>query len=377
MMYASTPSERDIARLFAVRADACVSIYLRTTPIPAEVKASRIEFSNLVREALTRLERRGIDKGRLVDLEELLGEVQEDDELWRYQANSLAVFATPDDVKTFRLANHLESTVEVADRFDLKSLLRATTFEHAAYVVALSEDSVRLVEIFPDLPPEVIEVPDLPESLASELRPEGAGQRPLTRHGGKGDRGDTGAMRKRELTKYCRRIDAALAPVLQGSDVPVIVMAVQPIASIFHNLCSAPNLLPEILSRSPDRATPAEIAAEARGLLEEHYRERVAGFREHYEQRFASHRASNDLAEVARAATMGAVETLYVDIEGEAKGTIDESGAVDWSADREGSYGLASEITRRALASGAQVVALRQQDMPAPGEVAATLRFAG
>lgn len=368
MLHVSTPTDRDIATLFAVRSDACVSITVRTTPITPDVGASRIVYANSVRDALSELEARGLPKRRRNELKELLEEVRDDDDLWAHQANTFVVLATPDEIRTFRLANHLDSRLEVSDRFDLKPLLRATTFEHAAYVVALSEAGVRLVEVFSDLPPEVIEIPDLPGGV------EEAGRKPRTRQGGVGDRGDTEAFRKRELAKYCRRIDAALAPALRENTIPVIVMAVEPIASIFHHLCSAANLLPQVVSQSPDRLTPAQIAAEARKVLEAHYAERVADLRELYERRLESRRTTDDLAEVARAATAGAVETLFVDVESDATGTIDEgSGTV---TPGEG-YGLVSEITRRALATGAKVVALRRADLPGRGEVSATLRFAG
>ena len=44
------------------------------------------------------------------------------------QAHSLAVLATPDSVRTFRLATAITDMVEVSDRFHLKPLLRAIAF---------------------------------------------------------------------------------------------------------------------------------------------------------------------------------------------------------------------------------------------------------
>ncbi|OLL28503.1 hypothetical protein BTH42_27475 [Burkholderia sp. SRS-W-2-2016] len=367
MFHVDIPGSRDIARLFGIKSDACVSLYLATTPVTSETAGSRIEFSNLIRDAMSRLETRGLDKRRLWQLHELLAEVQENEVFWRYQANSLAVLATPDEIHTFRLANRLESEVEASDRFNIKPLLRATTFDHSAYVIAISENSLRVVEIFADLPPEEIRVPDQPTDMASELRLN--------------DRNDSsinsGDLHKFNLTKYARRVDAALAPLLQHGDVPVIVMAAQPIASIFHNLCRAQNLLPQILSHSPDRLSPGEIAAEARKLLDVHYQSVVAGHREHYQGRLHNRRASDMLEEVARGATQGAIETLYINIDSDLKGTLDEqTGAVDYgTAGPAVAYSLVGEVTRRALAAGAKVVALRRNDLPAGADVAATFRF--
>jgi len=48
------------------------------------------------------------DKRRFAALADLVQDVI-DDEFWQFQANSLAVLATPDRIQTFRLANRLSS----------------------------------------------------------------------------------------------------------------------------------------------------------------------------------------------------------------------------------------------------------------------------
>jgi hypothetical protein len=74
-------------------------------------------------------------------------ELLEDDEFWEEQARSLAVFASPTGLRTYRLPNRLTSSVEVADRFYVKPLLRAVTFPQAGFVLALASGSVRLVDV--------------------------------------------------------------------------------------------------------------------------------------------------------------------------------------------------------------------------------------
>lgn len=145
MLYVDIPTRSEFATLSTARADACVSIYLKTTPVTQDVASSRIEFGNLMREAQSQLQDAGFDKRRLAALLESLSDLLDDDEFWRFQANSLAVFATPDTIRAYRLANDLTSMVQVSDRFHLKPLLRAVTFPHSAFILALSENAVRLV----------------------------------------------------------------------------------------------------------------------------------------------------------------------------------------------------------------------------------------
>lgn len=100
MLYVDIPTHRDFADLNAKRADACVSIYLRTSPSTQEAEASRIEFGNLIREVQRQLEEAAFDKRRLAALIDALQDLQDDDDFWRSQARSLAVFATPERLRT-------------------------------------------------------------------------------------------------------------------------------------------------------------------------------------------------------------------------------------------------------------------------------------
>ena len=53
----------------------------------------------------------------------------------------------PDGLRSFRLPNHLKSAVEVSDRFHVQPLLRTVTVPQSAYVLALAQNSVRLVGV--------------------------------------------------------------------------------------------------------------------------------------------------------------------------------------------------------------------------------------
>ncbi len=85
-----------------------------------------------------------------------------------------------------------------------------------------------------------------------------------------------------------------------------------------------------------------------------------------------------EISDVARSATFGRVETLFVDIEGVVPGTVDpDTGTVDL-AELNGNheYGVVDEIARRALLTGAKVLAVRSGDVPDEVPAAAILRFA-
>lgn len=372
MLYIDLPTRSDLTRLNGTRADACVSIYLTTTPVTRETEASRIEFGNLVREAQTQLEAAGFDKRRLARLLEQFDALQEDSHFWRFQANSLAVFATPDRLRTFRLANQLTSMVQVADRFHLKPLLRATTFRHAAFILALSENAVRLLEVNADLPPTVIDVPGLPKDAASAVGKATLNQRaPHGRlHGSEGQ--------NVRFAQYARQVDAALRGVLAGRERPLILAATGRLADVFPQLNSYANLLPDVIGESPDRLSESELAARARPILDREYAQQLESLQGTYAARAGERRTTTDLSDAARAATFGAVDTLLVDIDSVIPGFLDEeTGALELVAEDDArAYDVVDEIVGRALASGARVLALRRQDIPGGGDLAAILRYA-
>ena len=372
MLYLDLPSNSDITDLALQRSDACVSIFLPTTPVTLETDASRIQLKNLVKNAIDQLEQTNVDKRRIAALAEELWDLIDDDDFWRYQAHGLAIYATPDNLRTFRLPNALEPIVEVSDRCHLKPLLRSTTFCNSCYVLALAEGGVRLVEVSPDLPATTIAVPGLPKDAASAVGKASTGDRS---HSGRlvGSEGQ-----KVLLRQYVRKVNAALRDLLAGSEVPLVLASTESLDAIYRSVNSYPNLVSASLTGNPERLTDAELAAQARVLLDALYATQVAEWVELYTQRGNEGRASTDIAQIARAAHFGAVQSLLVDMDQVVHGLVDEAdGSVTFAdAPCANTYGVVDEIARRVLLSGGEVLSIRQADIPDGKPLAAIMRFA-
>jgi hypothetical protein len=366
------PTHAQLERLLAVRGPSSVSIYLPTTP-SSRGEAERIELKNLGDEASQQLRDAGVHKKDISAIEEELADIVDDADFWRYQARSLALFLTPTSGITFRLANNLTSQVEVSDRFHLKPLMRALTFPHTAFVLALSQNGVRLLEIAPDLEPTVVDVPDLPSDVASAV-----GKSSIADRGGPLGKVQGSEGQKTRMRQYARQIDQALRPVLNGTDLPLILAAAEPMDAIYRSVSSYPHLLAETIPGNPDTLADAELAESGRRLLDDLYAGELRTIHETYALRASQRRASADVADVARAATYGLVDTVLVDIDAVVSGSVDEeTGAVafDESGDAV-NYGVVDEIARRVWLNSGRVLAVRSDDIPGNGPVAAILRYA-
>jgi hypothetical protein len=365
------PTRAEIDRLLEFRAPASVSIYLPTDP-KSNGDAERIEFKTLAGQASAQLSEAGAGVRVIREFEEEIGYLYDDEGFWRYQARSLAAFAAPSSLITFRLPNRLLSQVEVSDRFYLRPLLRALTFPHVALVLALAQGSVRVVEVSPDLDPAPINVDDLPSDVASAAGKSSIVDRAPVRRlqGSEGQ--------KVRIRQYVRQIDRALRPFLNGLEVPLILAATEPIDGIYRSVNTYPHLLAQGIAGNPETVSDGELAVSARAVLDDLYAAQLREVHELHRRRSADGRALSDVAEIARAATFGAVDTLLVDIDAAVPGTVDDrTGAVTFApAPTHDVHDVTDEIARRTWLNGGRVLAVRDSDIPGQGTVAATLRYA-
>jgi hypothetical protein len=370
VLHTEIPDRVQVGRLLAHRGRGSVSIYVATDPAsPGD--AERVEFKNLAADAVQQLRNAGVGPSDLALLQEEMADLVDDDTFWRYQARSLATFATAASLVTFRLPNRLASSVEVSDRFFVKPLLRSVTFPQVALVLALALGSVRLVEVTADAGPWVVRIGDLPTDVASAV-----GKSSIA------DRSPSGRIQGSEgqkvrMRQYARSIEQALRPLLAGGDVPLMLAGTEPLESIYRSVNSYPGLVATSIRGNPETTNDVDLAARARAVLDEVYASELAELRKLWDVRTGQGRTLTDLVDIARAATFGAVDTVLVDIDAAVPGTVDEdTGAVTFGPQGVASYGVVDEIARRVWLNSGRVLAVRGDDVPGNHGAAAILRYA-
>lgn len=366
-MHIDMPTRYDLERLAAARDPHSVTVYLSTSSVPADSEKNQTKARSLFGSAIKQLQEGG-GKESVAAVEAFLNELLEAPEFWFDMGRSLAIFATPTSVLEFRLPNDLEDHVSVTDRFAITPLLRAITFPNAALVLAISQNGARLVEVSADRPAEEVTVPGMPRDAASAVGLDSIGGRaPSGRL-----QGDEG--RKVRLTQYARSVDHVLRPMLNGQSLPLVIAAAEPLRSIYRNVTGYAHVAAEVIEGNPDELTPTQLADAARGVLDRIYAADLVALRSTFEERRTNGRAATDLSDLARAAAFGAVETLVVDMDAVVNGSVGDDGALTLDADA--GNDVIEEIARRALGSGARVLAVRQTDMPEKAQAAGILRYA-
>lgn len=112
--------------------------------------------------------------------------------------------------------------------------------------------------------------------------------------------------------------------------------------------------------------TAAELAASARPVLDRLYRDEIDKLGMLFATREAQGRATTDIAQAARAATMGAIDTCLVDIDESIPGDIDDSDGKVTFRDELATRGhdVVDEIARRVIMTRGRVLGVRNADIP-------------
>ena len=362
----------DVKKMAQVHEPGCVSIYIPSTPGPIDSDVARLEVKNRFRDAVHQLQAADAGKELINEIAARVDALLEDDDFWRNKSNSLAVFVSPSFTVTYRLPGTLNGLTQVSDRLYLKPLMGTFTFGRAAFVLALSKHSVRLIAVKPDQPAALIQVAGMPKDIESEIPLD------LTN-----DRWTLGHLRLSEdpkvrLREFSQAIDRKVQEATAGSDWPLIIAAAEPVASIYRSVSTSRHLAAETIAGSPDERSIEELASSARLCLDGLHADELTAVKTEFEERPNEDLASTKLDDVAVAAVYKAIGTLFVDVEAHVPGHVDqENGELTLDAEDDASnHCVVDEILSRAILSDAKILAVGAGDVPGGGPVAAVFRFA-
>jgi hypothetical protein len=354
MIHRDPFTQADFQRLNA-RRGLCISIYLPTSRVTQDTKKDRIVLKNLIEEATVQAGHVS-DKREVAAAAERLLDLLDDEAFWAHQANGLAVLSSSERLETYRLAFDVLPMAEVSDRLHLKPLLPALT-PKAAYVLAISQKSVRFFEFTPSLELVEIKVEGLPKDFSDAtgrtLQRDGAPARRL-----EGDEGKKVLQRQ-----FVRAIERAMRPVLKHESQSLLLATTVELQAMYSEANTYPHLADISYQGSVENLPLPDLAGQIEPLVADLRDRRLKAWEAEY-TRFQSHgRAHTDLSTIGKAATFGQVATVLVDAESLGYGTIDDNGTIIKAGERgPGTYDLVDEIASRVIEHGGEVLAIRRDE---------------
>ncbi len=309
----------DLERLALQGAGPSVSLFLPTYRAGPEVQQAPIGLKNLLREATELLQADGVGPPMIHSVLGPLRRLVNDGLFWQYQSDGLALYSRPGWWRALRVPLDLPELAVVANRFHTSPLLPLLTGDGHFFVLALSQNQIRLLEGTRDRLEEV-HLPGVPVGVRDALQGEEA-QKQLQLHvadrGGVGARGifhghgSAGDVHKEQVLRYFRKVNRALREVLAGERAPMVLAAVEHLAPIWRQVNTYPHLVDRVLAGSPEEPGLHELHGRAWAVVEPKFLQAQGEAAGKYHQLTGTGLTSRDPREIIRAAKEGRIETLF------------------------------------------------------------------
>lgn len=366
----------------------CVSIYMPTHRTGREAQQDPIRLKNLLGEAEKRLSDQGVGTRDVQQMLEPAAKLLLDSDFWQHQSDGLAIFITSNRVRRYRLPLNFEEFVAVMDHFHVKPLLPLFTGDGQFYILALSQNEVRLLNGTRYSVSEVDigqvggslaeAIPSVNHQMSLQLHSSGSsgGSGSVTFHG-QGGGSDESA--KKELLRYFRLVADGLKEFLQGNRAPLVLAGVEYLLPIYKEANTYPNLIDTVIKGNPDLLSADELHKSAweiiRPLFQAAREEAFAYYQQLAGQ--ASERVADTLEKIVPAAYHGQVETLFVATGEQQWGILNPvTNEIELHDQMEsGDEPLLDLATVHTYLKGGTVYAVEPEMMPGGSPAAAVLRY--
>ena len=365
-----------------------VSIFLPTHRAGPETQQDPIRLKNLLGQAEEWLLDAGLRTPEAMARLEPASRLVQDGTFWQHQSDGLAVFVSSEVTYHYRLPLDFEELVVVADRFHLKPLLPLLSGDGSFYILALSQNDVRLLQGTRYRVGRV-DLEGAPTSLAEALRfddPDkqlqfhtatgptgGKGGRPAAFHGHGGATKDD----KVDILRYFHKVDKGLQELLAGEQAPLVLAGVDYLLPLYREANTYSHLVEEGIEGNPDQLSAEELHQQAWAIVRPHFLKEREVAADRFRQLAGTDNASDKLALIVPAAHHGRVDTLFVAVDHEQWGAYDpETNEIRLHQEVEpGDQDLTDFAAVQVLLHGGSVYAVSAEQMPVEASLAALFRY--
>ena len=347
-----------------------ISIYMPTHRTHPDNRQDAIRFKNII----SKLEGMGDYDAEVKRLKEL----ENDQDFWTYNLDSLAILMDEKDMEIYRLVRPVEEHVTAGKRFYLKPLIRNFQSDHLYYALGLSRDSFRLFrgnrygfrEIELKDEDRLLEnvLGDEIQKLDYNVGSHGGGDGIYYGHSSKQNEIDIDTQR------FFNYTDTFIQENYTKEDkTPLILVTVSEHQGTFREISKNPQLLEQGISKSLESINEEDLKKEVWEILEPIYNERTDSLIRQYHVGINDGSATNTIQATLEAIINNRVKTLVLESDKTVNGKI-------YVAD--GSYELGDEgddilnhLAYLAMEKGSEVIILPKEKMPDHLGVFAILRY--
>lgn len=382
-------SRSDVLELIDHRDELVVSLFLPTHRALPQSEQDRIRLRNLLDEA----ERQALAGGaRPADVRALLAQGRRllepaESTFWGHLSDGLAMFLGSRWFRSFRLPEDLPELVVVGESAHVKPLLDLLAADQRFYILALSQNEVRLFEGTRQGVDQV-ELTEVPQSVDEALRYDELEKQRMFHSGGRGrstpaiyhGHGVGAEVNKAGLERFLRQVDDALRQTaLHDDHAPLVLAGVSHEQAMFRNLTRYPHVLAEGIDGNPEQLSQQELHQRAWRIVEPVATSSRAAAAARFEQASGNggENAVTELDQVVRAAVQGRVESLFVPAALQRWGAVD-AGTLEieqHSERRPGDTDLLDLAATETIRTSGEVFVVGADQVPGPGPAAALLRY--
>jgi hypothetical protein len=371
--------------LLAVHAPPCLSLYQPTHRHHPENQQDSIRFRNLVKGIETSLRQKYATR----DARPLLAPfhaLADNREFWNHTFDGLAVLATSDIFKVYRLQRPVAELGVVADSFHIKPLIRILQSADRYQILGLTRRNVRLFEGNRDAVDEIDLAPEVPRTIDDALARDPDDPERRNRVYGSALPGATtshGTDVKEEglasdTERFFRTVDrAVLEQHSRPTGMPLLLAALPEHHHLFRAVSRNPFLAGEAIDTNPDALSLDALRERAWQLMQPHYLRRLGGLIERFGSAKSNGMGDEDLTRIAAAAAAGRVATVLIEADREIPGHFDPvTGTIELDElDNPEIDDLLDDIGVHVLKTGGEVVIVPAERMPTQTGIAAIYRY--
>ena len=374
-------TRHDLKTLLAERQPPCVSIFMPAHRGGAE--EDPIRWRTHLAQAEKELSEEGWPKPEIRKLLDPARHLQNASSFWRHQCDGLAAFLAPRFLRLFRVPVAFNDLVVVGHHFAVTPLLPLLAGDGKFFVLALSQNAVRLLQGTRDTVSE-IDLDGVPQNYADAMITHDRDE-PLTFHARPTSGGTWGAIfeghgvgiddKKDDLLRYFQQIDKWLGRLLANEKAPLVLAAVGYLHPIYKKANHYPHLLDAGIDGNPDRMSNLELLDQAWPIVKPLFEATQERAMAQYRRLAGTEHVLTDLDSIVAAAHEGTVETLFLPQGRQVWGVFN---AMTGSAERHsqrlrGDANLVDLAVAHTLDHGHDVYVMPASQIPGGGEAAAIL----